>query len=81
MIRRVIFFSLGALISFMFLSIGPENRLKQTFYAYVDYFNINKRVISHLINDDINFTNISECQLIYYNISKIDLLKFLMTVR
>ena len=42
-------FGFGALISIFFLSLGPENRLKKTFYAYIDYFNVNKRVIYHLI--------------------------------
>ena len=77
MIRRVYYFSIGAFISIIFLSIGPENRLKDTFYAYLDYFNINKRVISHLINDDIQFSHISECQLVYYNIEKDHVLKVL----
>tara|TARA_B100000902_G_scaffold397763_1_gene462495 strand:- start:1115 stop:1528 length:414 start_codon:yes stop_codon:yes gene_type:complete len=77
MIRRIYFFSIGAFISIIFLSIGPENRLKDTFYAYIDYFNINKRVISHLINDDIQFSNISECQLNYYNIEKNHVLEVL----
>ena len=48
MIRRLVLFGFGALISIFFLSLGPENRLKETFYAYIDYFNINKRVIYHL---------------------------------
>ena len=77
MIRRIYYFSIGAFISIIFLSIGPENRLKDTFYAYLDYFNINKRVISHLINDDIQFSHISECQLVYYNIEKDHVLKVL----
>ena len=43
MLRRLIFFGFGVFISIMFLSMGPENRLKNTFYAYIDYFNINKK--------------------------------------
>ena len=54
--------------------MGPENRLKKTFYDYIDYFDIDKRVITHLENDSTTFTIQSECQLVYYNISKQDLL-------
>ena len=49
--RRFLFFGIGALISIIFLSLGPENRLKKTFYDYIDYFNMDKRVIYHLEND------------------------------
>tara|TARA_X000000368_G_C22621016_1_gene532234 strand:+ start:154 stop:570 length:417 start_codon:yes stop_codon:yes gene_type:complete len=72
--RRVLFFGFGVLISIFFLSMGPENRLKNTFYAYMDYFDMDKRVITHLVNDSTTFNNKTECQLIYYNISKADLL-------
>ena len=72
--RRLLFFGCGALISIFFLSMGPENRLKKTFYAYVDYFDMDKRVITHLVNDSITFSIKAECQLVYYNISKADLL-------
>ena len=75
--RRLLLFGFGALISIFFLSLGPQNRLKDTFYAYVDYFNVDKRVISHLINDSTTFTAKSECQLVYYNIKKEDLLSIL----
>ena len=75
--RRLLFFGFGALISIFFLSMGPENRLKKTFYAYVDYFDIDKRVITHLVNDSTNFSAKTECQLVYYNISKIELLSVL----
>ena len=77
MIRRLLLFGFGALISLFFLSLGPQNRLKDTFYAYVDYFDINKRVISHLINDSTTFTTKSECQLLYYNMTKENLLSVL----
>ena len=54
MLRRLKFFAAGVLISVLVLSMGPENRLKNTFYAYVDYFNPEKRVISQLsISDSI----------------------------
>ena len=72
--RRFLLFGFGACISLFFLSLGPENRLKETFYAYIDYFNIDKRVITHLINDSTIFSSISECQLAHYNIAKKDLL-------
>ena len=55
MYRRLLLFGFGALISMFFLSLGPENRLKNTFYAYLDYFDIDKRVITHLINDSTSF--------------------------
>ena len=74
MYRRLLFFGFGVLISIFFLSMGPENRLKNTFYAYMDYFDMDKRVITHLVNDSITFTIKAECQLVYYNISKSDLL-------
>tara|TARA_B100001287_G_scaffold276741_1_gene289104 strand:- start:1986 stop:2447 length:462 start_codon:yes stop_codon:yes gene_type:complete len=45
--------------------MGPENRLKDTFYAYVDYFNPEKRVISQFI--------ISDSILIYPDISQQEL--------
>lgn len=72
--RRLLFFGFGALISIIFLSMGPENRLKKTFWAYVSYFDMDQRVITHLQNDSTTFTTKAECQLVYYNISKSDLL-------
>ena len=86
--RRLLFFGFGALISVFFLSMGPENRLKKTFYAYLDYFDMNKRVISHLYpnttDEDGNllliepeFSTKSECQLLYYNLKKKELLSVL----
>ena len=77
MIRRLVLFGFGALISIFFLSLGPENRLKKTFYAYIDYFNVNKRVIYHLYSDSTHFTSKSECQLVYYNLDKSTLLNVL----
>lgn len=74
MTKRFLLFGFGALISIFFLSLGPNNRLKDTFYAYVDYFNMDKRVISHLINDSTTFTTKAECQLVYYNMTKENLL-------
>ena len=75
--RRLLLFGFGALVSIFFLSLGPENRLKDTFYAYIDYFNMDKRVISHLINDSTTFTIKAECQLVYYSMTKDVLLSVL----
>ena len=75
--RRFLFFGFGALISIIFLSIGPENRLKKTFYAYIDYFSMDKRVIWHLKNNTTTFSTKSECQLVYFSLSKEDLLSVL----
>ena len=75
--RRILLFGFGAIISIFFLSLGPENKLKDTFYAYIDYFDIDKRVIFHLINDSTTFTSQAECQLVYYNIEKEELLEVL----
>ena len=77
MIRRFILFGFGALISIVFLSMGPENRLKTTFYAYIDYFNIDKRVINHLITDSTIISENVECLLLEYEISKIQMLSVL----
>ena len=77
MIRRLLFFGLGVLISIFFLSMGPENRLKKTFYAYINYFDMDKRVITHLINESTTFTTMAECQLVYYNLTKDTLLSVL----
>ena len=82
------FFGFGALISVFFLSMGPENRLKDTFYAYMDYFDMDKRVISHLypnttddegniISIDPDFSTKAECQLVYYTLTKEELLTVL----
>lgn len=77
MLRRLIFFGFGVFISIMFLSMGPENRLKNTFYAYIDYFNINKRVINHLISDSTIISDKVNCKMLEYNISKDDMLSVL----
>ena len=77
MLRRLIFFGFGVFISIMFLSMGPENRLKNTFYAYIDYFNINKRVINHLISDSTIISDKVNCKMLKYNLSKDDMLSVL----
>ena len=75
--RRLLFFGFGAFISILLLSMGPQNRLKDTFYAYINYFDMDQRVITHLVNDSTRFSIIAECQLVCYNISKKDLLTVL----
>ena len=77
MIKRIVLFGFGALISMFFLSLGPENRLKNTFYAYLDYFNLDKRVIYHLSKEDPFFSTKSECQIVYYNLDKSKILSVL----
>lgn len=83
MARRFLFFGIGALISIIFLSMGPENRLKKTFYYYIEYFNMHKRVIWHLENNKTTFSSIAECQLkdycqlVNYCLSKEELLSVL----
>ena len=44
MLRRLMFFGVGALISIIVLSIG-DNRVKDTFVGYVNYYNPDQRVI------------------------------------
>jgi len=77
MIKRIILFGFGALVSIFFLSLGPENRLKTTFYAYIDYFDIDKRVIYHLKKDGVLFSDKAECQILYFEINKLNILKVL----
>ena len=77
MAKRIVLFGFGALISIFFLSLGPENRLKNTFYAYLDYFNLDKRVIYHLSKEDPFFSTKSECQIVYYNLDKSKILSVL----
>lgn len=77
MVKRIVLFGFGALISIFFLSLGPENRLKNTFYAYLDYFNLDKRVIYHLSKGESFFSTKSECQIVYYNLDKTKILSVL----
>ena len=51
MLRRLMFFGVGALISIIVLSIG-DNRVKDTFVAYINYFNPEKRVINQFLFAD-----------------------------
>jgi len=59
MTRRLLFFGFGALISISALFLlDNNNRMKQTLYAYVDYFNPEKRVVGQLLlSDSIIYTN------------------------
>ena len=68
MLRRLKFFGAGALISIIFLSMGPEHRIKKVFYDYVDYFNPEKRVIFQLSSADstIYLNEIEELSLIKF---------------
>ena len=75
MLRRLKFFGIGSLLSVIIIaSVSEENRLKTTFIAYKNYFDMDKRVITHLENDSTNFTTIAECQMVYYNLVKEDVL-------
>ena len=78
MFRRLKFFGFGFLISILLLSIGPNNRLKETFISYINYFNINKRVIFHLDKgEETNFSSQALCQMVYYQINKEKILSIL----
>lgn len=75
MIKRFILFGLGVFLGIIILSVGPENRLKKVFYEYVDYFSPNKRVLSKLSKStSLTFTNKAECQLVYFNLNKEDII-------
>lgn len=64
MLRRLKFFGAGSLFSILFLSMGPENRMKDTFYAYIDYFNPEKRVVDQLlISDSIIYNAVSSVEI------------------
>lgn len=77
--RRFFFFTFGALISItaLYIMSPEENKLKKTLSAYIDYFNINKRVIWHLQNNTASLSKKAECQLLYYSISQEELLSVL----
>ncbi|MAO02285.1 MAG: hypothetical protein CMP69_05955 [Flavobacteriales bacterium] len=78
MLRRFYLFGIGIILGVFMLSFGPENRLKKTFYSYIDYFNINKRIIYHLENaDKVTFSIKSQCQLVYYQLEKEEVLSVL----
>jgi len=50
MFRRLLLFGFGAFLSLFFLAyLSPENKLKNTFYAYLNYFDSDKRIIGQLL--------------------------------
>lgn len=50
MVRRISLFSFGAFLSLFFLAyLSPENKLKNTFYAYLNYFDSDKRIVGQLV--------------------------------
>tara|TARA_B100000963_G_C22640451_1_gene680093 strand:- start:16171 stop:16995 length:825 start_codon:yes stop_codon:yes gene_type:complete len=50
MTRRLSLFGLGALLSLIFLAfLSPENKLKNTFFAYLNYFDSDKRIVGQLL--------------------------------
>ena len=58
--RRLLFFGFGALISIsaLYFLDDDSNRMKQTLYAYIDYFNPEKRVVGQLLlSDSIIYKN------------------------
>ncbi len=60
MTRRLLFFGCGSLISIsaLYFLDDDNNRMKQTLYAYIDYFNPEKRVVNQLLlSDSIIYTN------------------------
>ena len=78
MLKRLLFFCFGLGLSIIFISsLGESNRFKETLIAYYNYFDMNKRVISHLISDNTRFTSQAMCQLEYYSMSKNELLEVL----
>ncbi|MEE2954429.1 MAG: hypothetical protein VX347_04565 [Bacteroidota bacterium] len=78
MLRRLLYFVFGFILSILLLSIGPNNKLKQTFIAYINYFDIDKRVIYHLDKGDKTiFSELVECQIECYSFDKKKILNVL----
>ena len=78
MFRRLLYFGFGFLLSILLLSLGPNNRLKETFVAYVNYFDMDKRVMYHLDKgEDTIFSKLAECQIECYDLDKDNLLSIL----
>lgn len=76
--KRFLLFGIGFVLGIMLLiSGGGGSRLKSTFFAYLDYFNMDKRVITHLKNDNTKFTDKADCQLAYYHLTREELLSVL----
>ena len=75
MIRRFILFGFGILLGIFFLSFGPNNRLKENLEDYINYFNMNSRVIYHLNKgENIELTEKAICQLSSYSLERNDVL-------
>ena len=74
MLKRIKFFGFGFLLSILILSFTGGNRLSDTFLAYINYFNINKRVIYHLDKKEmLIFSEKSKCQMDQNKIEKKDI--------
>ena len=59
--RRLLLFGFGVFIGISFLLIGSGNKFSDTFLAYVDYFNPEKRVIRKFILADVqDYTDIKK---------------------
>ena len=75
MIRRFILFGFGILLGIFFLSFGPNNRLKENLKDYINYFDMNSRVIYHLNKgENIELTEKAICQLSSYSLERNDVL-------
>ncbi len=74
MLKRIKFFGFGFLLSILILSFTGGNRLSDTFLAYINYFNMNKRVIYHLDKKEmLIFSEKSKCQMDLNKIEKKDI--------
>ena len=75
MIRRFILFGFGIFLGVFFLSFGPNNRLKENLKDYINYFDMNSRVIYHLNKgENIELTDKAICQLSSYSLERNDVL-------
>ena len=75
MLRRILLFGFGVLLSIIIISSFSEtNRLKETIFAYVNYFDIDKRVLYHLRSDTIFSSVKTNCLLKYYGLTKKEVL-------
>jgi len=75
MIRRFILFSFGIFLGVFFLSFGPNNRLKENLKDYINYFNMNSRVLYHLNKgENVELSEKAICQLSSYSLERNDLL-------
>ena len=75
MIRRFILFGFGIFLGIFFLSFGPNNRLKENLKDYINYFDMNSRVIYHLNKgENIELSDIAICQLNSYSLERNDVL-------